>query len=60
MDKYAPPHELWDAKKCTRMLGLRSVSVFKYRVKIGKIPAATHFEHGKDWWRADAIRELMK
>ena len=59
-DKFAPQIELWDAKKCARMLSLRNVGVFKYRVKCGKLPEQWRYEGGKAWWNADEIRAEIR
>ena len=59
-DKFAPPIDLWDAKKCARVLGLRSVGQFKYRVECGRLPAPHCHERGKVWWSADEIRAAAR
>ena len=57
MSRFAPPKELWDAAKCARVLGFRTVGQFKYRVKCGELPAPHCFDCGKAWWDAAQVRD---
>ena len=59
-DRFAPPIELWDAKKCARVLNLRSVGAFKYQVQCGKLPAVWRYDGGKALWNADEIRKAAR
>ena len=58
-DRFAPPIELWDAKKCARVLGCKNASAFLYRVNKGVFPAP-HCYDGKALWNADEIRAALR
>lgn len=59
-DKFAPPIELWDAKKCARMLGVKNAAAFLYRVNKGVFPAPHCYDCGKAWWNALQIRAALR